>query len=67
MTEPRISPQRIPVNKARRDIIAAANRRRDNWLPPYMLRHINEAVQCVRHHRLVSDGTLIAAGFRVRR
>lgn len=52
---------------ARARIIVVANvRRRRLGLDPYGKRHIHQAVRVVRYRGLVSDATLLAAGFRPR-
>ena len=55
---------------ARRRIVEAANVKRrqlgDGTLMPYRMRHINQAVCCVRHFDLVAARTLEAAGWRAR-
>lgn len=51
-----------PGRGPRAEILAAANRHRIG-LEPYRMRHIQQAVAVVRHHRAVAPRVLKAAGF----
>jgi hypothetical protein len=55
----------VSRSAARKEILAAANRaRREPTTPTLYMRHIERAVFRCRQRRLVSDPTLLDAGYR---
>jgi hypothetical protein len=56
--------------RSRHQILVHANRKRhalsQGMLSPYRMRHLNLAVNTCRQYSLVSDSTLIRAGFNSR-
>lgn len=51
---------------ARREILRLANKARDSLgtcPDPYLMKHINRAVFCVRQNKLQTPGLMKAAGF----